>query len=131
MFCPECRDEHPPAATVCRACGETLVRELAPEEPDAGAAPEVVWTDTVAVLRSTDLAEVLVAKSVLQAHGIAFEVRGELLQDLLAPRFLGGFNPLTGPMEIRVPAGSEADAREVLTHAVDLREPESEGDGED
>ncbi len=128
MFCPECRDEHPPAATVCRTCGETLVRALAPEEPGAGDAPELVWTDTVVVLRSTNLAEVLVAKSVLQAHGVAFEVRGELLQDLLAPRFLGGYNPLTGPMEIRVPAGSEADAREALTHAVGPFEPDPDGD---
>lgn len=125
MYCPECRDEHPAAATVCRECGESLVATLPPEEPD------VIWTETVSVLRSTDLAEVLVAKSVLQAQGIPFEVRNELLQDLLGPRFLGGYNPLTGPMELRVPAGFESVAREALTHDVESYGPEAEQDGED
>lgn len=126
MFCPECHSEHPSPATICRECGERLVEAL-PETPPGPAAPgEVVWTDTVAVLRSTELAEVLVAKSVLQSHGIPFEVRNELLQDLLAPRFIGGFNPLTGPMEIRVPAEYAPEARTALAHAVGP--PESEGD---
>lgn len=125
MFCPECRSEHPRPATICRECGEALVDELDPIAPEG---PGVVWTDTVAVLRSTELAEVLVAKSVLQAHGIPFEVRNELLQDLLAPRFIGGFNPLTGPMEIRVPSAFEPDARAALAHSVGS--PEAEGESE-
>ncbi len=125
MFCPDCLAEHPEPATVCCDCGETLVAELPPESADAGG---LVWSVTAPVLRSTNLAEILVAKSLLQAHGIPFEVRNELLQDLMGPRFLGGFNPLSGPMELRVPAEYETDARELLTH--ESRPPESEPDDE-
>lgn len=125
MYCPECRSEYPAPATVCRDCGEALVDVLDPIAPEGSG---VVWTDTVAVLRSTELAEVLVAKSVLQAHGIPFEVRNELLQDLLAPRFIGGFNPLTGPMEIRVPSAFAPDARAALAHAVGPEEAEGESE---
>lgn len=123
MFCPDCRTEHAAPATVCRECGENLVVERPAEPPPEG---ELVWVDMVTVLRSSELAEVLVAKSVLQAYGIRFTVRNELLQDLLAPRFIGGFNPLTGPMEIRVALADEADARQVLAHAVGPHEAEGE-----
>ena len=69
------------------------------------------------------------AKSVLQSAGIGCLVRGEGIQDLFAIGRMaaGGFNPITGPVELFVAAGDADDARALLA---DLAATGSRGEGD-
>ncbi|HEY3935154.1 MAG TPA: DUF2007 domain-containing protein [Gemmatimonadales bacterium] len=58
---------------------------------------------TITVFTSSDPAEVIVAKLLLDAAGIPYVAAGEGVQDLIGyGRAFGGFNPITGPVQIRV-----------------------------
>jgi hypothetical protein len=71
--------------------------------------------ELVAVLRTGDEARILVAKSVLEAEGIEYMVRGEGLQDLFGwGRLAVGFSNVVGPAEFVVRKEDEARARELL-----------------
>jgi hypothetical protein len=74
------------------------------------------------VLASGDSAVILVAKSLLDAEGIEYLVRGEGLQDLFAWGRLGaGYNLFAGPAEIVVREEDAERARELLQHLSDPR----------
>jgi len=83
------------------------------------------------VFASGDPAEVIMAKLMLEAEGIRFVAVGEGVQDLIGfGRLFGPYNPLAGPVQIRV-AAEDAEAaleilRELRTHdATDPPETES------
>lgn len=70
---------------------------------------------TVTVFASGDPSEVIVAKLLLEAEGIRFAVVGEGVQDLFGLGLMfGPFNPLTGPVQIRVLDEDAELAREIL-----------------
>lgn len=54
------------------------------------------------------------AKSMLDAKGISYSIRGEGVQELEGIGSFGGFNPLFGPMLIQVLEEDAERAREVL-----------------
>ena len=59
----------------------------------------------VTVFASSDWAEITMAKLLLQSEGIRFVTEGEGVQDLFGwGRSFGGYNPLTGPIQLRVAA---------------------------
>jgi hypothetical protein len=67
--------------------------------------------DLVVVLETEDLAEIAVARSLLEAEGIECETQGEAGQEV------GGLNPLpgaTGPVRLLVAPGDERAARGLL-----------------
>jgi hypothetical protein len=70
--------------------------------------------EPVTVYRAPDSVRLGLARSLLESVGIPCQVAGEGLQDLFGAGRLGGYNLLVGPAEVRVPAGREAEAREVL-----------------
>lgn len=71
--------------------------------------------EVVPVFRTGDQAKILVAKSLLEAEGIDFLVRGEGLQDLFGwGRLLTPFNYVVGPVEFAVREGDAARARELF-----------------
>src|SRR5262249_7573715 len=77
----------------------------------------------VAVLVTSDAAELAVAKSLLDAEGIECEVEGESGQEVL------GLDPLpgaTGPMRLMVARADEEAARELLAQRIDATDPEGE-----
>lgn len=135
MFCPECGAEYREGFLRCVDCEVDLVEEPPQVEPAEESAEHYV-----AVLRAGDPALLLMAKSLLQDAGIAFNVKGEGLQDLFAAGRLGnGFSPVAGPAEIQVSSADEEAAREVLQDLEDgfATEPDTEnvedeedGDGE-
>jgi hypothetical protein len=69
----------------------------------------------ITVLATGDTTELIMAKLALEAEEIAFVTQGEGVQDLFGiGRLFSGFNPITGPVEIRVRAEDAERARAVL-----------------
>ena len=56
----------------------------------------------------------LVVQSVLEDAGIRYYARGAGLQNLFALGTMGGFNPLTGPVQIQVNRDDAAAAAQLL-----------------
>ena len=112
MFCPECGAEYREGIVKCSDCDVALVA-TAPEPPEP---EQAEWVDLVTVLTSSDPALLAVAKSLLEADGITFIARGEGLQDLFGLGRVGGFNAVTGPVEIQVSTAAEAEARRLLVN---------------
>ena len=107
MFCPECGAEYQEGIVKCSDCDVALVATAPePAEPD-----QAEWVDLVTVLASSDPALLAVAKSLLEADGIPFTAQGEGLQDLFGLGRVGGFNAVTGPVELQVPRASAEAAR--------------------
>ena len=89
--------------------------------------------ELVMVLSVADPFVVALAKSILDDADIFYVNQGEVLQDLVAPGRIGGFNQVAGPVEIFVSPKDEAQARELLE---DIELPPSEssdasGDGDE
>lgn len=91
--------------------------------PGAEQVPAPGPSGVVTVFASSNPASVIMAKLLLEAEDIRFVVEGEGVQDFFGlGRLGGGFNPFTGPVQLRV-ASENADA------AVDaLRELRETGD---
>jgi hypothetical protein len=72
--------------------------------------------ELVAVFHSGDEGRILVAKSLLEAEGIDYLVRGDGLQDLFGyGRLAIGFSNVVGPAEFVVRKADEDRARELLS----------------
>ncbi len=68
----------------------------------------------IVIFSTGDLAELTVAKLLLDAEGIPYVVQGEGVQNLFGFGTIFGYNPITGPVELRV-IDDDADlAREAL-----------------
>ena len=118
MFCPECGAEYQDGIVTCSDCDVALVATAPePAEPD-----QAEWVDLVTVLASSDPALLAVAKSLLEEDGIPFTAQGEGLQDLFGLGRVGGFNAVTGPVELQVPRASAEAARRLLA---ELETPEA------
>jgi hypothetical protein len=71
--------------------------------------------ELVAVFRSGDQGQIVVAKSLLEAEGIEYLVRSEGLQDLFGwGRLAIGFSNVVGPAEFLVRKEDGDRARELL-----------------
>ena len=76
----------------------------------------IAGPDVVTVFASSNNADVITAKLLLEAERIPFEVDGELVQDMFAlGRTFGPFNALVGPVQIRVAAEHAERALESLS----------------
>ena len=72
------------------------------------------------VFSTGNLAELAVAKLLLEAEGIPFVVQGEGVQNLFGLGTMTGFNPVTGPVELRV---ADHDVRWAEEALAELRDP--------
>jgi hypothetical protein len=117
--CPNCGHEIPESAERCPACN----LELAGIPDDAGADP--LPDELVTVLESGDPTLIPVVRSLLEAEGIHCVVENEMLQDMMGGgRFGMGFNPVVGPVHVRVAPEDEEAARALLAHHVESLENE-------
>ncbi len=123
MICPNCKAEYREGYTVCVDCEVPLVETLpADEQPE----PEI---ELVTVFDTGEPADVLVAKSLLEAEGIEFFAKDEGVQDLFGAGRLGsGFNTMAGQVEIQVRPEDADRARQLLER---LDEGEDEGEDEE
>lgn len=101
MFCPKCRSEYETGITRCAVCDVPLVDVLPRHENTKHPEP-------VVILETSNASVIPVVESLLRSADIAFEARGERLQNLFALGQVGGINPLIGP--VRFVVGS-SDAR--------------------
>jgi len=124
MHCPGCDIEYGPGITRCPTCGAGLV-----ETPPAGAPPPAgeEWVDLVTVLETADVSLLLVAKSLLDAEGVACFVEGEgALESLGAGRVAGADLPFV-PGRLRVHPEDADRTRELLRSL----QPDPEAGGPD
>lgn len=113
MFCPECGSEYVPGIQNCDDCKIPLVKE--PLNKEAGSRSEPEYVELVTVLVTTDMGELMIAKSLLEAEGIRYLAKGEGLQHLFGYGSIGaGYNLLVGPVQVQVAAEDAEDARALL-----------------
>jgi hypothetical protein len=125
MICPNCRAEYREGYTVCADCEVPLVEKLQEDEPPE---PEL---ELVTVFDTGEPADVLVAKSILEAEGIEFFAKDEGVQDLFGAGRLGsGFNTMAGQVEIQV-RPEDADRARRLLERLDEGEDEATEDEEE
>lgn len=121
MYCPECGSEYREGFMQCADCEVPLV-DTPPQEPDHH--PDARF---VTVLETGDPGEIALAESILMEAQIPYYKKGDQIQDLFAlGRLPFGFNPVTGPVELRVSEENVEAAHEALEELknVDLSEPE-------
>jgi hypothetical protein len=133
MVCPKCHAEYQPGFTRCSDCDVALVAALPeaasrhrtrasgqpPSAEPGERAPRLGRSadmrDLVTVLASGDPGLIAVAKSILDSAQIPWLAEGEVIQHLFGiGRLAGGFNPITGPVRLRVLASDAEDARLLL-----------------
>jgi hypothetical protein len=84
--------------------------------------------DLVTVFRAGAPADILVAKSVLQASCIDFVTKNEGIQDLFGwGRFPRGTNLVMGPIELQVRSCDAQDALDLLKGIPEVRTSEVDG----
>lgn len=106
MFCPECRMEYLDHVTICPDCNRRCVASLQAEQCTG-----FEFRDLVTVYATGNSAQLLVAKSLMEAAEIAFYVKGDQLADITGRL---GFNPAVGAYEVQVREEDAAVAREIL-----------------
>lgn len=69
----------------------------------------------VTILRTGNQGQIAIAKSLLDEAGIPYLAKSEGVQDLFgAGRLGGGYNYITGPVEIQVRTSDESEALDLL-----------------
>lgn len=119
MFCPQCRMEYRPEITRCPDCEVGLVSTLPAESagPAEGDEPIPGYGDLVTVFRTSNYANLLIARSLLESADIPFWSKGDSLSSL----FFSG--------ALMVTPEDESEAREILAELENLEEPgEDTGD---
>ena len=111
MRCPNCGTEVQQGAVRCPQCEIAI-------SWDGDTATFQVPGDAVPVFVAKDPAMLPVIESLLEANDIPFVVANDATQDIIGwGRFVDGFNPVTGPPIIRVPAEHAEAARELIAGA--------------
>jgi Putative prokaryotic signal transducing protein len=105
------------------------VGSLVNEEIDRGAAPPSAAeprspspNTLVTVFATYDYAELLIAKSLLEAADIPYFAKGEAAQNLFGGHLWAGHNFALGPVELQVPADLGEEARSLLENPEPLEE---------
>ncbi len=114
MYCPQCSREYPEESGHCSECGAALVDQ--PPSPETTGAE-----DLCALLQTTDVAQLMVIKSLLDSADIPYSVQGEEGLHQIPIRWSGGFfhSGAHGAV-IRVRAGDLEDARRLIEERPDL-----------
>lgn len=108
MTCPQCGEDYAWHVMVCPKCDVDTVDRLPGPEP----APDIAL---VPVLETGDAGLIAVAKSLLDAEGIDYFVRGEALADLFGLGRITVFNYVVGePPAFLVREEDASRARELL-----------------
>ncbi len=119
MFCPKCKISYPAGQSACHSCG-TALAELPGNAIDAD-------DDPVDLLRTPDIAQLAVIKSLLESSGIPFTIFGEEGLHTFPLSMAGGFfNPSALGAVIRVRRQDLPAARQLLEESVAPPEDGSE-----
>jgi tetratricopeptide (TPR) repeat protein len=114
MICPECGLEYRDGFYECSDCNVKLVDELPIQLEE-----EVRFVDFVTVLETSDATLISIARSLLESSGIKFFPKDDKLQDFFALGRVGtGFNPLIGPMFLKVERECLNEAKELLAEII-------------
>jgi len=119
MFCPKCKAEYVQGIERCSDCGVSLVDQM----PEPEAVPEV---NLVELLRTPNIIELTVVKSLLDSMGIPYVVQGEEGMHLLPIGPSGFLNPESLGAVICVYQEDLARAQEMLQSADAAPEPDDD-----
>lgn len=98
MFCPKCKAEYREGFEECKECNTPLV-DVLPQE----LANQQDYIKFVTAYKTSNPGLIAFAKSILEAEGIEYFIKGEGVQDLFGLGRLGtGYSPLVGVAEIQV-----------------------------
>jgi hypothetical protein len=122
MFCPECKAEYVQGIERCSDCDVPLVNEVPAPEP----VPEV---NLVELLRTPNIIELTVVKSLLESMGISYVVQGEEGMHLLPIGPSGFLNPESLGAVICVLQEDLDRAQEMLQSASRDPEPDDDSNG--
>lgn len=124
MFCPKCQAEYVPGVTRCFDCDVELVDKLPrprrqrhyvkPPDPPRSKLPPLGHLELLTVLATNDSGLIAVAKSLLQAAGIEYNVLNENIKFFAMGRLAGSGDIVMGGMQIQVRAEDADDARRLL-----------------
>jgi hypothetical protein len=119
VYCPSCKIEFGNEISTCATCNGPLILQ---------ALGKIGPQDTlVELLKTQDVAYLMVVKSVLQASGIAFLVQGEEGLHMLPLSLSGGFfNTSAYGAVVRVRAGDLLDAQRLLEETAEFPEDTAE-----
>ena len=107
MYCPVCRAEYREGFSECADCGVALVEQLPPDRgPEPSEPGEVSYQDLAEVFTTTNLSDIPVVKSVLEAQEIHYVVQGEDFAHFRAPV----------PIRVLVPISEREAALHALRH---------------
>jgi hypothetical protein len=119
MFCPKCKAEYVQGIERCSDCDVALVERM----PVTEAVPEV---NLVELLRTPNIIELTVVKSLLDSMGISYVVQGEEGMHLLPIGPSGFLNPESLGAVICIYQEDLARAQEMLQSAAAEPEPDDD-----
>ena len=126
MYCPKCGAHYKNEFAESCECHVPLVEEPPDsDEPTGGddAGTIVDHPEPVLILETSDEAELLVARSLLDEARILHHLDREGTQDLIGyGRLFAGYNVATGPIRLLVEGNRAEDARELLAGLEELAE---------
>lgn len=124
MICASCGAEYNEGIEYCADCKIPLIPNIS---LDSGKRPKDIRL--VPIFEAANMAQLAVAKAILEGAAIIYNVKNEHLQNLWGLGSMGtGFNPMTGPIIIEVDSERADEAKLLLSDLGDDGEGES---GED
>jgi predicted nucleic acid-binding Zn-ribbon protein len=111
--CASCGRKFEKGTQTCANCGLELVSYKSIEDFAEGI-PKPVDVSFVIVYETSLMPELVLIKGALEAAGIPYNAKGEELQSLFGAGLLGGFNPVTGSVQIIVEKRHARLAREII-----------------
>jgi predicted nucleic acid-binding Zn-ribbon protein len=113
LHCSSCGAVYPKGITRCPDCRKPLVTYKSADNLREGT-PEYLDAEAVVVHETSHLPELVLIKGALEAAHIPYNAKGEELQSLFGAGLLGGFNPVTGTVQIIVEKSRAEEAREII-----------------
>jgi hypothetical protein len=111
--CASCGGKYSKGTKTCPRCGIDLVSYKSVDD-FLERKPATVDVAFVTVYETSHLPELALIKGALEAAGIPYVAKGEELQSLFGAGLLGGFNPVTGAVQIIVEKRRAKEAREII-----------------
>ena len=72
----------------------------------------------VTIFKTGDQVKMTIAKSILDSAGILYCTKNEIVQNLFGFGGIGGYNPITGPIELQVESDRLQEARDLLSELI-------------
>ena len=80
--------------------------------------PESEKNKLVTIFKTGDQVKITVAKSILDSANIFYCTKNEIVQNMFGMGALGGYNQITGPIELQVESDRLEEAKDLLSELI-------------